>query len=452
MFNFIGTHKIGILGDANSGKTVLLTSLLWNLEERNLKLGAKKQVPTDVNIHKMKDEARFDYEGNKRKFKKDNTWPDKTVNDYSLIKCSYKLPNSIPRDLTFVDIPGERMADMLIWQNADYDKWSDEMLDSWRESNISEYMKEYTDLLAETSSSMQHLALAYKKGMRKLILNYIPQVTPSTLFFSDGKMSELNDIENDSWLEQRSIWKMRKVKRHLNGSCMIDMVSCDFFPLNEEWKKKDKELYNTCRKHYNLYRQNVVMPLFSQIGSCDNFIICIDVLGILALSPEAFLRTRKELKYFFDKITPGLFGQIWNLIGRNPPRIAFAATKSDKVYGMNLQNLKKLLEDFVKVFSTDKMKFGCFTCTAWTSTSEGQGEYSGMAIAKTLLKKENDENIVADTVLKCPPLPDVWPDSWDGNDYAQLETEILPSKIFVKPPRQTGIDAILNFVTGDSMD
>ena len=67
MFNFIGTHKIGILGDASSGKTVFLTSLLWNLEEGKLRLGATHEPPTDVKIHKLDDPHAFDYAGSKRK-------------------------------------------------------------------------------------------------------------------------------------------------------------------------------------------------------------------------------------------------------------------------------------------------------------------------------------------------------------------------------------------------
>ena len=35
MFNWYGQQKIGIVGTANSGKTMLLTSLLWNLENHD---------------------------------------------------------------------------------------------------------------------------------------------------------------------------------------------------------------------------------------------------------------------------------------------------------------------------------------------------------------------------------------------------------------------------------
>jgi len=440
MFNFIGTHKIGILGDASSGKTVFLTSLLWNLEEGKLRLGAVREPPTDVKIHKLNDQHAFDYAGSKRKCKNSNKWPAKTTSEYSVAKCSYKPHTLFQRDLTFVDIPGERMADLLIWQCFDYAEWSAALLQSWRESDtLSTCMQEYVDLLAHPDTSKEKLARAYKRGMRELLRNYIPQISPSTLFFNDGRLESMGDINDDSWLENRNIWQ--------HGD-----DTCDFFPLPPEWEENADELYASCRKNFNLYRKVIIKPLFSQIGSCDHFIICIDVLGILAQSPGAFLKTKEELEYFFTKITPGFLGNLWNCIGGSQPRVAFVATKSDLVYGTNLQRLKDLLEELVKRFVTEKIQFGYFTCTAWTSTKEGQGDARNQAIVNVLEEDENGTPRKVEAVLQCPPLPEEWPDDWDGADYARFTMDMLPSVINANPPRQTGIDAILNFITGDDKE
>ncbi len=437
MFNFIGTHKIGILGDASSGKTVFLTSLLWNLEEGKLRLGSSHEPPTDVKIHKLDDLHAFDYAGSKRKCKNSNKWPAKTTSEYSVAKCSYKPHTLFQRDLTFVDIPGERMADLLIWQCFDYAEWSAAMLQSWRESDtVSTCMQSYVDLLNHPDSSQKELVWAYKKGMRELLRNYIPQISPSTLFFNDGRLEKMADIDDDSWLENRSIWR--------HGD-----VACDFFPLPSEWEENAGELYSKCQKNFIQYRRTIIKPLFSQIGSCDHFIICIDVLSILALSPGAFLKTKEELEHFFTKITPGFLENLWNLIGGDIPRIAFVATKSDLVYGDNLQRLKDLLEDLVKRFVTEKIKFGYFTCTAWNSTKEGQGEARGQAIVNVLEEDENGTVRKTEEVLRCPLLPEEWPDDWNGADYARFTMDMLPSVINANPPKQTGIDAILNFITGD---
>ena len=95
------------------------------------------------------------------------------------------------------------------------------------------------------------------------------------------------------------------------------------------------------------------------------------------------------------------------------------------------------------------IKFGYFTCTAWNSTKEGQGEAKGQAIVNVLEEDENGTVRKAEEVLRCPPLPEEWPDDWDGADYARFTMDMLPSVINANPPKQTGIDAILNFITGD---
>ena len=152
------------------------------------------------------------------------------------------------------------------------------------------------------------------------------------------------------------------------------------------------------------------------------------------------------------KITPGIWEDLLNRLGGNLPRIAFVATKSDLVYGDNLQHLRNLLEDLVKRFVTEKITFGYFTCTAWTSTKEGQGEARNQAIVSVLKEDENGTLRKSEEVLRCPPLPAEWPDDWDGAEYARLTMDMLPSVINANPPRQTGIDAILNFITGDGKE
>lgn len=435
MFNFWGTHKIGILGDANSGKTVFLTSLLWNLEDRKLKLGRKLQAPTGIQIHNPKNEHDFDYDGHKRDCQEQKLWPAKTVEDYSLATCSYELDSFFKRKLTFVDIPGERMADLLIWQCNDYADWSVEMLRSWKSSPIiSAYMQEYEKLLSKEKASLEELSWEYKKGMRKLLLNYIPQISPSTLFFNNGKEAKMEDINSDIWLKNRSIW--------YHGD-----EAHDFFPLLIDWKEKDKELYVSCEKNYKLYRNKIIKPLFSQIGSCDNFIICIDILGILSLSPGAYLKTKEELKCFIKKIAPGFWKKLLNGIGRNPPRIAFVATKSDLVYGEDLQHLRDLLEELVDPFVTKEIQFGYFTCTAWNSTKKA--EDSNHAIYTIKVKGDDGQDQYRLAVMNCSPLPDEWPDNWNGEEFADFNQPMLPNIVKTKAPKQTGIDAILNFVTGD---
>ena len=165
------------------------------------------------------------------------------------------------------------------------------------------------------------------------------------------------------------------------------------------------------------------------------------------MSPGAYLKTKEELKYFIKKIAPGFLEKLWNGIGRNPPRIAFVATKSDLVYGEDLQHLRDLLEELVDPFVTKEIQFGYFTCTAWNSTEKAKD--SNHATYKIKVKEVDGQDQDQWAVMNCSPLPDEWPDNWNGEEFADFNQPMLPSIVKTKPPKQTGIDAILNFVTGD---
>ena len=299
MFNIFGSHKIGIIGDANSGKTVFLTSLLWNLEQRSLRLGKHSDMPTSVRIELPKNispQHRFDYAGNKRQLQQHNQWPDKTVADYSLAKCSYDLPKYLRRKLTFVDIPGERLADVLVWECPNYAEWSERTLDQWRGSkDLSGYFNGFIKLLQCPNDNItpEVLSQSFKLGIRNTVFNYVPVVTPSTLFFDDGKMATWEEVNDNKWLGNRPIWK-----------------GGDFFPLPTEWKQskgtQTGEIYRKCEANYRKYRKQVVLPIFAQIASCDSCIYCVDIFSILGSGgPAAFTSCSEEIKSFVHTLTQG---------------------------------------------------------------------------------------------------------------------------------------------------
>ena len=219
MFNLLSNkHKIGLLGDANCGKTVFLTSLLWNLEAAQLYLGKKHDIPTDIKIHPLTSlptSCCFGYEENVRSFKDHKKWPAKTTSEYALARCSYKLPKHLPYEITFVDIPGDRMADMLIWQYTSYADWSAATLKSWkRSSQLSQYLRAYNDSI-QHPTTFDRLTWYFKCGMRSMFENFIPQVSPSTLFFADGKEVEQKQLSNDDFIRKRPIWKDGDTQRDM---------------------------------------------------------------------------------------------------------------------------------------------------------------------------------------------------------------------------------------------
>ena len=228
------------------------------------------------------------------------------------------------------------------------------------------------------------------------------------------------ELADDTWLKERAIWQ-----------------GGDFFPLPRSWKE-NKTIYSECEKHYKAYRKKVIHPIFSQIGSCDNFIYCVDIFAILFSGPSAFTRTQEEIASFVNKVVPGAIKYFFKgKLGGNPRKIAFVATKSDTVYGENLEKLGDLLKDLTQGYDQgEKLPFGYFACTAWKSTKLTE---TGIPVGRI------GDNQWAE--LATHDLPEAFPENWDPEDFQYLATPIKPAKAGAKPPKQSGLDEILTFVT-----
>lgn len=433
MLNF-NNYKIGVLGWAGSGKTVLLTSLLWNLEEKQLKLGgeAPKCVKIDTNFPHG-----FNYFDNKRRLCQEGRFPDKTLKDFSKVNCSFKRSSEcFGYDVTLVDIPGERFDDIDLWRAGSYEEWSRGQLELWKSTSLmSECMSEYLKLLdTHGGATKDELTWSYKLGMRNMLVAFVNHISPSTLFLADNELCNEEDVENDDWLRQRAIWRDNDVQR-------------DFLPLPEDWKERHKSVYLECRKNFDLYRKKVLKPLFDEVMSCDSYIICLDVLNILVMGPQYYTRTRELLNAFYEKILPGRLEQLWRAMTFSPLRIAFAATKSDMVKGDNLNNMMSLLKDLTKNCDNDKVKSRNFTCCAYKSTWEEQGRlamnYTDGVAHPLVVPKGNDWGE--------PKLPAIWPTYWNGEDYLCYDvSKAKPLRPMAKPPVADGLAEVFAFTLGVS--
>ena len=121
-FDWYGNHTICIIGAINSGKTVLLTSLLWHLKDHN-KYRFNLEYGNVLNFKLIEyhdKEHNFDFKLHKKKLVYDHKWPNKTM-DYAVAECKYRYSYKLclcERHVTFVDIPGERVADMKAYRQA----------------------------------------------------------------------------------------------------------------------------------------------------------------------------------------------------------------------------------------------------------------------------------------------------------------------------------------------
>ena len=143
--------KIGVLGTSYSGKTVLLTSLLWHLRNftgDTFRLGKETKAEIKNFTLEFDDENKcFPFEAYSNAYVTNGKWPSKTQ-DYAIARCTYyRTDFGSKRDVTFVDIPGERVSDVFIWKARDYADWCNQIINHfWTTDNdIEECMSGFKD-------------------------------------------------------------------------------------------------------------------------------------------------------------------------------------------------------------------------------------------------------------------------------------------------------------------
>ena len=426
MFDWWGNRKIGIIGAANSGKTMLLTSLLWHMDDHNPAL-KQFNLNHDGRIQDFREIARkehnFDFERHRNTLRREFRWPEKTM-DYAIAECKYKMPgHTCERHVTFVDIPGERISDILIWQAKNYRDWVERLRKFWHESPENErVMMCYWNSALKKESSLEKLNKKYKLALCLLLHYKFCPVTPSTyLLGTDGSMlGDKNNAVHMHGARRKTIFKR-------------PLWNCgELLPLPEEWCNAHPKEYRDMEKIFHNYRKMVLKPLFREIDDCYNFIFCVNIFDILNDGPLSLDYYRNVFKALIDEVKPGKFMRGFNKIGRNPPRVAYVATQSDRVSD------KKRLENLLSLFANPLRNKGIgitdiiLTCYACRS-SKKQGEI--------LMGKD------CDNPDQPKPLPDNLPNDWsDWNPKDYNFWEIAPQIDKNQPPKQYHLDSLLEFI------
>ena len=202
---------------------------------------------------------------------------------------------------------------------------------------------------------------------------------------------------------------------------------------------------------YKEYRNQIALPLFKEILDADTMIILIDIPSLLAGGVDRYNDNRQILLDLFDTIRPGsllgkLLRQIRDLFTGGLKRVAFVATKMDMVDPADIENgrlrgLLKLMTQRARRTLPD-IEFDWFTCSACYSTRPAEKNHH--LIGKLAVNNPQGEWIE----YPVPSLPEIWPDSWDYNDYPFYS--ILPDapRNMQIPPNHAGLERIFNFITG----
>lgn len=443
--------KIGLFGTADSGKTVLLTSMLWHLKNqgRNASLfplgkggeGKIQDFKLETTHHQ------FNFRGHMHNLVEKGGWPMRTK-DFSIAKCSYTRSDFTfgSRDVSFVDIPGDRVPDVHMWRAKNFAEWSEVMFSLWEEDeDILDCMKDFMKLCNNHPDSdfKRKLTDVYKQCLKKLLENYSPVLTPSTFLLKEN--GDILPSLDDETVGKRKIWDFG-----------------DFFPLPDSWAEESGELrriYRECELCFTQYKQRVLKPLFGEIDDCDGFIICIDIFDILVNGPSKRSQVISEVDKFFNLIKPRKFAkylvQIHDIVkglsrgmlelpfGRKP-KVAYVATKSDMALRYDdMDKLEHLLEDIVchsnqsslvdtKLFTCCAAK--CYECTDDEVFYKINGATKPMGIEYW------------------PKLPSRWPNR-NVNWYEKYKNFFIPAEPLQKsvnePPEQDNLNKVFDYITED---
>lgn len=435
----LSQKHIAITGFSRSGKTALMSALLWNMQyqmdkQKELRPFKVLRDYDDMRplsntdswlLSRLSNRApieRFDLNGSILSFKQ-GKFPRKThlCESYSLslIKDYGRYLPSVSTDCLFFDFPGERIEDSTICKHEHYSDWATDML---KLLNGSEYEKcrhlseDYRILIKDKSTPPETLLQTYKELLINFSRHGLPTSPSSFRLSAEGVRTTLKNVEQ---------------------ACCGLSPEKQFCPLPEEWE--GSELYQRMSQHYKEYREQLTEPIFNMIRQADVLLVLLDISDILRKGYESY---RYHLS-LLDKLAklcqsnPLLnpFG-----LGLGIKKVAFIATQSDRVLKSDLPALDELLKELtasargeLKGLGFRAKDIACFSCSACSSTEAAQDGKIFFRHAGENYEFSRDK------------LPEYWPTSNWQPDKKTPYPDPPPIKGNT-PPNSVNLDSILEFI------
>lgn len=414
-------QRVGVVGLYRSGKTVFLTSLINHLQNHHphqFRLGRGDVKLTYSGEQKPTRFPAFPYLEYRNQLVNAKEWPVKTrgVSEYC---CRYYRSDwRVSRgEITLVDFPGERLADLMM-AKASYDEWSDIIMAIFQ--NHDEYRslaESYLNSVEGSCISEAAVVDAYRQLLLKLFLGFRPVVSPSAFLLSpDGRW--LGDVPRDQCMDH----------------CFSGLdASKQFVPLFVDARQRNPELRKIFSKRYEEYRRIISLPLSKWMRSCDALTVLIDVTALLAGGEGMYQGNRELLRNLIEQLSPGksyfgvsvdvlstvlspVHGPLNSFLDLNwheITRMAFVATKADKVHESDRQRLCDLVKEMtegliaahrVRAVSLDVGYFACAAVKSTRSAPDGKLQaYIG----------DGDQP----SAFMPSGVPEEWPKTWQHGTY-----------------------------------
>lgn len=444
--------RIAVSGLRNSGKTVLLTSLINHLKHHDPDLfciGPARSKIGYLGDVSSKNGNDFPYDGYRRRMGKDGCWPEKSVVD-AQFKCRIRPSHLISKEvlLDLRDFPGERFADALMYEK-DFSEWS-RLLLAWCENDpdYSEEVRPYLDLLGQNGVGEEEVLREYRRLLAKLARLYKPLISPSTFLLDrEGKQAACRPRDDDY------------ADRYLG----VD-ADRQFAPLSDRFMRNHGEIAARFTENFKQYQKQCVTPMIKSLRGCDRLLFLVDVPAILSSGPGMLHDCLDIIKYLLEAATPGtrnwyadlardaasyLMPAKWQPGGIR--KICFVASKADQMSEHDQGCLISLLQEMTKgiVGRLEGVDVRFFVCSAVVSAAPHQGQSGAWLKGKVMAASDGtrlspDEDVVAFSLGK--PAPKTWPHSWDAREYRFPYVYPQFPPLDFHPPQQRGLDTILDFL------
>lgn len=424
-------HKsVGFVGLLQAGKTVLLTSLINHFrfhEPQRLPIGSKGCSVVELeHLPPCYAAEPFAYDENRFELS-ENRWPRKSLvmQEYRALftRTDWKLG---VLDLSLLDIPGERLADLLIARCDKFADWSDQILSLLRQTpsfseNCGGYFSHLEGLTTDTNVVTQRsdLVRAYRGALAKMILSATNLVSPSSFLITPSGEYVSKDVLSVSTEKLEETL----VERQFCGVSAEEQFS----PLSLPLRAKHPALTATLAAAYDKYRKQVVLPFAQSLARCDELFVLVDIATLLEAGVGMYNATASMLDWLLRYTNPGFnsvaktfdallqFGTGGSFELSGVRRLVFVANKADRVHEMDQGKLvlllRSLCEPLIKKFQALRsLKVEFAVCSAVNSTRSEHGD-------ERYLQFRTSRDVIEPHRRQVSAVPTSWPDSWDSSEY-----------------------------------
>ena len=456
-------RRVAVVGLLRSGKTVLLTSLISHFKHHKpatLPIGGNGQPVKLVEIGERTPASgfpAFQFREHRNRLSS-QSWPSKT-HDVSEYRAEFARSDwtKTKIDLSLLDMPGERLADLLIAASPDFGTWSDHVLRMFEECpEFFEQTREYFELhktlegTGQTSVDAEQLVGTYRRVMARLICTFMPVVTPSTFLIPpNGEPVPSQILQAD---QQARIEELAQT-RHSGLS-----ASEQFAPLPLSLRQRFPEITRAFGKFYRRYRLEFVQKFAKALKQADDLVVLVDVAGLLEGGDGMFNANVELLKTLLSFINPGctLRGKLFRIASLGHwqwdrvRRVTFVATKSDRVLPDDVDRLEDLLREMVEPTVDGLQANGppfeveYLTCAAIKSAKP----HGDPATQLEFDAHDDQTNSIKCHIGEVPRIPESWPANWEPGEYRFPKPlpRMPTSRIAV--PNHYGLEQIAELILG----